>query len=253
MIKLYNDLKPHNPKLLYFNDVCHLIHVAVDFALQCEGFSILRKVIIKFGAVFKHANKLEQHFKDILRSIGLPETELSKPSAVVKIRWYSFFDSAQGTLKLWRYLIFIDRPDSEGEKVTKLKEILGNNENRQSLYVKLIFVIEQLKPIHSIQKILESNESLLHQMSHIVSMNLQMEMTSIQILLLCLMKVLDIRVGADYKFMIMIMIMIMAIKKNPDYDYDYDYGYQKNPDYDYDYVFHYDYYLARCYSTSFIT
>ena len=52
MIKLYNDLKPHNPKLLYFNDVCHLIHVAVDFALQCEGFSILRKVIIKFGAVY---------------------------------------------------------------------------------------------------------------------------------------------------------------------------------------------------------
>ena len=128
MIKLYNDLKPHNPKLLHFNDVCHLIHVAIDFALQCEEFSILRKVIIKFGAIFKHANKLEQHFKEICRSNGLPETELSKPSAVVKIRWYSFFESAQGTLKLWRYLlIFIDHPDSVGEKVT------GNNENTQSL------------------------------------------------------------------------------------------------------------------------
>lgn len=53
---------------------------------------------------------------------------------MVKIRWYSFFESAQGTLKLWRYLlIFIDHPDSVGEKVTKLKEFLGNNENRQSL------------------------------------------------------------------------------------------------------------------------
>ena len=178
MIKLYNDLKAHNPKLLHFNDVCHLIHVAVDFALQCEGFSIIRKVIIKFGAVFKHAKMLEQHYKEICRSNGLPENELSKPSAVVNIRWYSFFELAQGTLKLWRYLlIFIDHPDSVGEKVTKLKELLGNNENRQSLYVKLIFVLELLKPINSIQKILESNEPLLHQMSHIVLMNLQMEMT----------------------------------------------------------------------------
>ena len=178
MIKLYNDLKAHNPKFLHFNDVCHLIHVAVDFALQCEGFSILRKVIIKFGAVLIHANKLEQHFKEICRSNGLPEKELSKPSAVVNICWYSFFESAQGTLKLWQYLlILLTNPDSVGEKVTKLKELLGNNENRQSLYVKLIFVIELLKPINSIQKILESNEPLLHQMSHIVLMNLQMEMT----------------------------------------------------------------------------
>ena len=143
MIKLYNDLKALTPKLLHFNDVCHLIHIAVDFALQCEGSSILRKVIIKFGAVLKHANKLEQHFKEICRSNGLPKKELSKPSAVVNICWYSFFESAQGTLKLWRYLlIFNDHPDSVGEKVTKFKELLGNNENRQSLYVKLIFVTE---------------------------------------------------------------------------------------------------------------
>lgn len=178
MNKLYDDLKPFNHKLLYFNDVCHLIHVAIDFALQCEEFSVLRKIVIKFGAVFKHANKLEQHFKEICLSNGLQEKDLSKPSAVVPIRWYSFFESAQGTLKLWRYLmIFIDHPDTAGEKVTKLKDLLGSNANRQSLYVKLIFVIELLKPIHAIQIILESGEPLLHRMSHIVSINLQMEMT----------------------------------------------------------------------------
>ena len=47
-----------------------------------------------------------------------------------------FFESAQGTLKLWRDLmIFIDHPITAGEKVLfiKLKELLGSNANRQSL------------------------------------------------------------------------------------------------------------------------
>ena len=43
--------------------------------------------------------------------------------------------------------------------------------------VKLIFVIELLKSIHALQKVLESGEPLLHKMCHIVSINLQMEMT----------------------------------------------------------------------------
>ena len=34
-----------------------------------------------------------------------------------------------------------------------------------------------LKPIHALQKVLESGEPLLHRMSHIVSINLQMEIT----------------------------------------------------------------------------
>ena len=178
MNNLYDNLKPFNSKLLHFNDVCHLIHVAIDFALQCEEFSILRKMVIKFGAGFKHANKLEQHFKEICLSNGLQEKDLSKPSAVVPIRWYSFFESAQGTLKLWHYLmIFTDHPNTAGENVTKLKELLGSNANRQSLYVKLIFAKELLKPIRALQKVLESGEPLLHRMSHIVSINLQMEMT----------------------------------------------------------------------------
>ena len=48
MNKLYNDLKPYNHKLLHFNDVCHLIHVAIDYAVHCNEFDVLRKVVIKF-------------------------------------------------------------------------------------------------------------------------------------------------------------------------------------------------------------
>lgn len=37
--------------------------------------------------------------------------------------------------------------------------------------------MEALQPIHSIQKLLESGEPLLHRMSHIVGVNLQSEIT----------------------------------------------------------------------------
>ena len=116
---------------------------------------------------------------------GLPELELKKPSAVVAIRWYSFYESALTTLKLWRYLMmFLDSPVTNGEKVNDLCTLLGDNEVRQKLYVKLVFVIEILRPIHGIQKLLESGEPLLHKMYHIVASNLQ----SIQIISLCVMK-----------------------------------------------------------------
>ena len=101
-----------------------------------------------------------------------------KPSAVVMIRWYSFYESAVGTFKLWRHLLmFIDHPATDGEKAKELLVLHGDNENWQSLYVKLKFLIELLLPIHGIQKLLESGEPLLHKMSHIVAVNLQSEMT----------------------------------------------------------------------------
>ena len=53
----------------------------------------------QIGAIFKHANKLEQQFKEICLLSGLPESELKKPSAV-PIRWFSFSESALTTLKL---------------------------------------------------------------------------------------------------------------------------------------------------------
>ena len=178
MHKLYNDVLPYNPKLLHFNDVCHLIHVAIDHALHCTKFDLLRKVVIKFGSIFKHANKFEQHFKEICLANGLQESELKKPSAVVMIRWYSVYESSLTTLKLWRYLLmFIDHAATDGEKAKNLHTLLGDKENRQSLYVKLVFLVELLRPIHGIQKLLESGEPLLHRMHHIVSINLQSEIT----------------------------------------------------------------------------
>lgn len=43
--------------------------------------------------------------------------------------------------------------------------------------VKLVFLVGALQPIHSPQKLLESGGSLIHRMSHIVTTNLQTEMT----------------------------------------------------------------------------
>ena len=135
-------------------------------------------MVIKFGAIFKHANKLEQHFKEICIENGMSESELCKPSAVVLNRWYSFYDSALVTRKLWQFfMIFIDHPHTQGEKAKELLELLGNNESRQILYVKLVFITEVLQPIHSIQKLLESGEPLIHRMNHIVGTNLQSEIT----------------------------------------------------------------------------
>ena len=52
MRKLYSDLKAaHNSKLLQFNDISHLIHIAIDTALHCPEFDVLRKVVVKFGVV----------------------------------------------------------------------------------------------------------------------------------------------------------------------------------------------------------
>lgn len=44
------------------------------------------------GAIFKHAQKLELHFKEICLHNGLDESELCKPP-VVSTHWYSFYDS----------------------------------------------------------------------------------------------------------------------------------------------------------------
>lgn len=101
-----------------------------------------------------------------------------KPSAVVMMHWYSFFESSLATFKLWHYLLrFLDHRDTEGEKARDLLALLSNNEDRQSLYVKLLFIIDVLRPVHEIQKLLESGEPLLHRMYHIVDVNLQSEMT----------------------------------------------------------------------------
>lgn len=94
MKKLYRDLRvAHSAKLLHFADVSHLIHVAIDTALHSSAMNELRKVAIKFGALFKHAHKLELQFREICMQNGLNEEEVCKPPVVVSIRWYSFYES----------------------------------------------------------------------------------------------------------------------------------------------------------------
>ena len=56
MGKLVRDLQmSYSNKLLHIKDVPHLIHVAVDFAINSESVADIHQVVIRFGAIFKHA------------------------------------------------------------------------------------------------------------------------------------------------------------------------------------------------------
>ena len=133
MKKFSIDVKEaYNPKLLHFNDV----------ALRSQFMNDVRKVIIKFGALFKHVAKLERLFRSLCVSNGLTEDKVCKPPAVVPNRWYSFYESALVTNSLWRHLLmFIDSPASQkSEKMEGIAELLGNTQTHQLLYAKLTFL-----------------------------------------------------------------------------------------------------------------
>ena len=99
-----------------------------------------------------------------------------KPSAVVMIQWYSFYESAVGTFKLWHHLLmFIDHPATDEEKAKELLVTMRTTCNRACMFG--LNFSELLLPIHGIQRLLESGKLLLHRMSHIVAVNLQSEMT----------------------------------------------------------------------------
>lgn len=155
MKKLSIDVKEaYNPKLLHFNDIGHLVHVAIDVALLSQFMNDVRKVIIKFGALFKDAAKLERLFRTLCVSNGLTEDKVYKPLAVIPTCWYSFYESALVTKSLWQHLLmFTDSPASqESGKVQGIDELLGNTQTHQLLYAKLTFFLEVLRPIHQIQK-----------------------------------------------------------------------------------------------------
>ena len=180
LAKLVRDLQmSYNHKLLHIKDVAHLIHVAIDFAIKSGVMADIRQVVIRFGAVFKHAAKLERIFYHISLENGLSDDEICKPPAVVPTSWFSFYDSATVTRTRWQHLLsFLDSPNCYGEKVSDLRTLLGDDKNRQFLFIKLVFLIENLSPLHGIQKRLESAEPLLHCMYHMVNVQLQTEMAS---------------------------------------------------------------------------
>ena len=122
MSKLVKDLqKSQCPQLIHIKDIAHLIHVTVDHALHSPSMNIVRQVDIRFGAVFKHASKLERVFYDICHENGLADEAISKPPSVAPTRWFSFYKSAVVVRRLWQDLLaFIDSSESSGEKVNEL-------------------------------------------------------------------------------------------------------------------------------------
>ena len=166
----------YNQKLPHIKDIPHLIHVAIDFAIQSEAMTDIRQVVIRFGAIFKHAAKLERLFYQICQGNGLSDEEICKPSVVVPTRWFSFYHSATITRRLWQHLLtFLDSRQCQGEKANALKTLLDNDKQRQFLLIKLVFLLENLGPVHEIQKQLES---MLHCMYHKVNVQLQTEIAS---------------------------------------------------------------------------
>jgi hypothetical protein len=178
--KLVRDLQmSYNQKLLHIKDIPHLIHVAIDFAIQSKAMADIRQVVIKFGAIFKHAAKLERLFYQICQGNGLSDEETCKPPAVVPTRWFSFYHSATITRRMWQHLLtFIDSPQCQGENANALKTLLGDDKHRQFLLIKLVFLLENLGPVHEIQKELESGDPMLHRMYHKVNVQLQTEIAT---------------------------------------------------------------------------
>jgi hypothetical protein len=162
MRSAFNSIKTSKPHLLHIADISHLINVSINESLKLNSFTDLRKLVIKFGAIFNYANNLYLIFNDICDNNNI---ECKKPPTVAEQRWFSFFESALVVQDLWSSLMeLIDRKDVNSSKVRKIKEVLGNSENRNLLFIKLNFIIDFLKPIHIIQKELEKAEPITHKM-----------------------------------------------------------------------------------------
>ena len=139
----------------------------------------VRKTVIPFGAVFKHAAKRERLFHDICQRNNLTEEESQKPPSVTPTRWFSLYKSAVAVCRLWSVpLSFIDDSESSEEKINELRMLIGDQKNRQILLVMLIHLIETLAPIHALQELLESSKPMLHQMFHLVNIRLQTQFSA---------------------------------------------------------------------------
>lgn len=166
-------------QLLHIKDIAHLVHVTIDHAIHSLPMNDVRKVVIQFGGIFKHASKRERLFYDICRRNNLTDEESHKPPSVTPTRWFSFYKSAVAVRRLWSVLLsFIDDRESSEDKVNELHMLLGDQRKRQILLVKLIHLIETLAPIHALQEVLESSKAMLHQIFHLVNVRLQAEFSA---------------------------------------------------------------------------
>lgn len=148
MSKLVRDLQQsYCAQLLHIKDIAHFVHVTIDHAIHSLPMNDVRKVVIQFGATFKHASKRERLFHDICRHNNLTDEESHKPPSVTPTGWFSFYKSAIAVRHLWSVLLsFIDDRESSGDKVNELRMLLGDQRKKQILLVKLIHLIETLMP-----------------------------------------------------------------------------------------------------------
>ena len=78
MSKLVKDLqKSQCPQLIHIKDITHLIHV--DHALHSPSMNVVRQLVIRFGAVFKHASKLGVCFMTFVMRMVLQMKRLASP------------------------------------------------------------------------------------------------------------------------------------------------------------------------------
>src|SRR5437868_2248112 len=90
-----------NSTIVHINDIAHLIHVSIHYAFLIFEMKEIREIIIKFGALFKNANVLQNNFYELLSSNG---RTFKKVKAVTDHRWFSYYESILDIIELWPYL-----------------------------------------------------------------------------------------------------------------------------------------------------
>lgn len=165
-----------NVSILHVKDLPHLIHVAVNSALSHECVADVRSVVIKFGALFKHANQLYQSYIDTCLSNGLAVSDIKKPPSVVPVRWYSFYKTLEVVTEMWDCLIQLVEKQHVNAKVADLSSLLSN---RAVVFAKAISVQEVLRELVVVQEKLESGRVLLPEYSDLVQRNLAVYMEKV--------------------------------------------------------------------------
>ncbi|KAK8767368.1 hypothetical protein V5799_005850 [Amblyomma americanum] len=156
--------------ILHVKDLAHLIHVSVDHAISSPCVSDVRSAVIKFGALFKHANKLHQKYIEICASNSLFGADAKKPPSVVPNRWQSFYKALVVVTEMWSSLTELVECSHDSTKAEAIRAILSEKE---VLYAKAVLMRDALEPLLDVQKTLESGELLMPSFDHLVNVKLQ--------------------------------------------------------------------------------
>ncbi len=107
MRSAFKSIKSFNPHLWHIADIAHLIKISINEALKLDSFKDIKRIVIKFGAIFVYVNNLFLNFNNICVNNNI---ESKKPPVVAEQRWFSFYESACVTRDLWSHLMeFINK------------------------------------------------------------------------------------------------------------------------------------------------